>query len=119
MTKIDLALQGAPVRTPIAKAARRDAKIWLCLGLMGLDAVALMAGFAVTLIIEAPRSISESLLTALLGALLVHAAIRGVSNALRKVDRSRGLLSAGWDRAHPGWPPSSGGRSFVASSHSW
>ena len=75
MTKIDLALQGAPVRTPIAKAARRDAKIWLCLGLMGLDAVALMAGFAVTLIIEAPRSISESLLTALLGALLVHAAI--------------------------------------------
>ncbi|NYF33917.1 MULTISPECIES: exopolysaccharide biosynthesis polyprenyl glycosylphosphotransferase [Sphingopyxis] len=75
MTKIDLALQGAPLRTPIAKAARRDAKIWLCLGLMALDAVALMAGFAVTLIIEAPRNVSEGLLTALFGALLVHAAI--------------------------------------------
>src|SRR3546814_16204977 len=75
MTKIDLALHGAPVRTPLAKAARRDAKIWLCLSLMALDAVALMAGFAATLIIEAPRSISEGLLTAMVGALLVHAAI--------------------------------------------
>lgn len=75
MTKIDLALQGAPVRTPLAKAARRDAKIWLCLGLIALDAVALAFGFAVTLIIEEPRSISDGLVTAMLGALLVHAAI--------------------------------------------
>src|SRR3546814_4969431 len=75
MTKIDLALHGAPVRTPLAKAARRDAKIWLCLSLMALDAVALLAGFAVTLIIEAPRSISEGLLTAMFGAPLVHAAL--------------------------------------------
>lgn len=75
MTKLDLALDGAPVRTPLAKAARRDAKIWLCLALMALDAAALAAGFAVTLIIEAPRSISDGLWTAMLGALLVHAAI--------------------------------------------
>jgi exopolysaccharide biosynthesis polyprenyl glycosylphosphotransferase len=75
MTKIDLALHDASVRTPLAKAARRDAKIWLCLGLIALDAVALIFGFAVTLIIEAPRSISDGLLTAMAGALLVHAAI--------------------------------------------
>jgi len=75
MTKIDLALQGAPVRTPLAKAARRDAKIWLCLGLIALDGAALAAGFAVTLMIEQPRSISEGLLTAMLGALFVHFAI--------------------------------------------
>ena len=75
MTKIDLALQGAPVRTPLAKAARRDAKIWLCLGLIALDAVALAVGFAVTLMIEQPRHISDGLLTAMLGALFVHFAI--------------------------------------------
>jgi exopolysaccharide biosynthesis polyprenyl glycosylphosphotransferase len=75
MTKVDLAIRGAPVRTPLAKAARRDAKIWLCLGLMALDAGALAFGFAVTLIIEMPRSISEGLWTAMFGALFVHAAI--------------------------------------------
>ena len=75
MTKIDLALDGAPVRRPLAKVARRDAKIWLCLALMGLDAVALMAGFAMTLAIEATRGISDGLWTAMIGALLVHAAI--------------------------------------------
>lgn len=75
MTKIDLALHGAPVRTPLAKAARRNAKIWLCLSLIALDAVALAFGFAVILIVEAPRSISDGLLTAMVGALLVHAAI--------------------------------------------
>lgn len=75
MTKIDLALQHASVRTPIAKAARRDAKIWLCLGLMALDAAALACGFAVALMIEAPRSISDGLWTAMFGALFVHAAI--------------------------------------------
>ena len=75
MTKIDLALHGAPVRTPLAKAARSNAKIWLCLSLIALDAVALAFGFAVTLIIEAPRSISDGMLTAMVGALLVHAAI--------------------------------------------
>lgn len=75
MTKIDLALHGAPLRRPLAKAARRDAKIWFCLGLMALDAMALAFGFLVTLMIEAPRSISDGLLTAMLGALLVHAAI--------------------------------------------
>ncbi|MBO9695085.1 MAG: exopolysaccharide biosynthesis polyprenyl glycosylphosphotransferase [Sphingopyxis sp.] len=75
MTKIDLALHGAPVRTPLAKAARRNAKIWLCLSLIALDAVALAFGFAVILIVEAPRHISDGLLTAMAGALLVHAAI--------------------------------------------
>lgn len=75
MTRIDLALHGAPIRTPLAKAARRNAKIWLCLSLIALDAVALAFGFAVILIIEAPRSISDGLLTAMIGALLVHAAI--------------------------------------------
>ncbi|MBJ7498476.1 MAG: exopolysaccharide biosynthesis polyprenyl glycosylphosphotransferase [Sphingopyxis sp.] len=75
MTKIDLALHGAPIRTPLAKAARRNAKIWLCLSLIALDAVALAFGFAVALIIEAPQHISDGLLTAMVGALLVHAAI--------------------------------------------
>ncbi|MGL3820817.1 exopolysaccharide biosynthesis polyprenyl glycosylphosphotransferase [Sphingopyxis sp. R3-92] len=75
MTRIDLALHGAPVRRLPAKAAPRNAKIWLCLGLMALDAVALMFGFAVTLIIEEPRHVSDGLWTAMLGALLVHAAI--------------------------------------------
>jgi exopolysaccharide biosynthesis polyprenyl glycosylphosphotransferase len=75
MTKIDVALQGAPVRTPLAKAARRDAKIWFCLGLIALDAVALAFGFAVTLMIASPLGISDGMLTAIFGALVVHGAI--------------------------------------------
>lgn len=75
MTKIDLAIQGVPVRTPLAKAARRNAKIWLCLWLMAADAVALGFGFAVALVVEEPRTISDGLWTAMAGALFVHAAI--------------------------------------------
>ena len=75
MTKVDLSLHAPPIRTPLAKAARRNAKIWLCLSLIALDAAALAAGFAVTLMIEAPRSISDGLWTAMAGALLVYAAI--------------------------------------------
>ncbi|MDQ0251551.1 exopolysaccharide biosynthesis polyprenyl glycosylphosphotransferase [Sphingomonas kyeonggiensis] len=75
MTKIDLAIQGVPIRTPLAKAARRNAKIWLCLWLMAADAVALAFGFAVALVVEEPRTISDGLWTAMAGALFVHAAI--------------------------------------------
>lgn len=75
MTKIDLDFQAVSARTPLAKAARRNAKIWLCLGLIVLDAMALAAGFAVTLLVENSRGISEGLWTAMGGALLVHAAI--------------------------------------------
>ncbi len=75
MTKIDLDFQAVSARTPLAKAARRNAKIWLCLGLIVLDAMALAAGFAVTLLVENSRGISEELWTAMGGALLVHAAI--------------------------------------------
>src|SRR3546814_20221685 len=104
MTKIDLALHVAPVRTPLAKAARRDAKIWLCLSLMALDAVALLAGFAVTLIIEAPRSISEGLLTAMFGALLVHAAIAFQNQAYRSEERRVGKECVRTCRSR--WSPS-------------
>ncbi|SNS27539.1 exopolysaccharide biosynthesis polyprenyl glycosylphosphotransferase [Sphingopyxis indica] len=75
MTKIDLALHGAPVRIPLAKAARRNAKIWLCLSLILLDAFALIAGFAVVLIVQAPQPVAGGLWTMMPGALFVQAAI--------------------------------------------
>ena len=75
MSKIDLAIHGVPSRTPLAKTARRNAKIWLCLSLMATDALALVAGFAVALLVQEPRAVSDGLVTAMLGALFVHAAI--------------------------------------------
>ncbi|WHU00972.1 exopolysaccharide biosynthesis polyprenyl glycosylphosphotransferase [Sphingomonas sp. NIBR02145] len=75
MSKIDLAIQGVPTRTPLAKVARRNAKIWLSLSLIASDALALALGFAVALVIEEPRHISDELWTAMAGLLFVHAAI--------------------------------------------
>lgn len=75
MSKIDLAIQGRAWRTPLASAARRSAKIWLCLTLIGADALALLAGFAVGVHIEQPGRVSEDVWTSLLGVMLVHAAI--------------------------------------------
>ncbi|HVJ00953.1 MAG TPA: exopolysaccharide biosynthesis polyprenyl glycosylphosphotransferase [Sphingomonas sp.] len=75
MSRIDLAIRGYPSRTPFAAAARRNAKIWLCLTLIAADALALLAGFAVGLQVEQPGSVSTSALTSLAGVLLVHAGI--------------------------------------------
>src|SRR3546814_9977098 len=75
-----------------------------CLSLMALDAVALLAGFAVTLIIEAPRSISEGLLTAMFGALLVHAAIAFQNQAYRSEERRVGKECVRTCRSR--WSPS-------------
>jgi polysaccharide biosynthesis protein PslA len=75
MSKIDLAIRGYPSRTPLAAAAKRNAKVWLCLTLIGADALALLAGFVVGLQVEQPGSISDGVLTSILSALLVHAGI--------------------------------------------
>ncbi|MBO9621736.1 MAG: exopolysaccharide biosynthesis polyprenyl glycosylphosphotransferase [Sphingomonas sp.] len=75
MSKIDLAIRGYPSRTPFAAAAKRNAKVWLCLTLIAADAVALLAGFAVGLQVEQPGSVSANALTSLAGVLLVHAGI--------------------------------------------
>lgn len=75
MSKIDLAIQGYPSRTPFASAARRSAKIWLCLTLIGADALAILLGFAIGIYVESPPQIGDGVWTALLGVLLVHAAI--------------------------------------------
>lgn len=75
MSKIDLAIQGYPSRTPFATAARRSAKVWLCLTVIGADALALIIGFAIGLQVEQPGSISGDVWTTLAGVLLVHAGI--------------------------------------------
>jgi exopolysaccharide biosynthesis polyprenyl glycosylphosphotransferase len=75
MSKIDLAIQGYPSRTPFASAARRSAKVWLCLTLIGADALALLVGFAVGVQVEQPGNISGDVWTSLLGVILVHAGI--------------------------------------------
>jgi polysaccharide biosynthesis protein PslA len=75
MSKIDLAIQGYPNRTPFASAARRSAKVWLCLTLIGADALALIIGFAVGLQVEQPGTISGDVWTTLVGVILVHAGI--------------------------------------------
>ena len=75
MSKIDLAIQGYPARTPLAVAARRSAKIWLCLALIGADALAILIGFAIGVQVEKPGNISSDAWTSLLGVLVIHAAI--------------------------------------------
>ncbi|MFZ3483662.1 exopolysaccharide biosynthesis polyprenyl glycosylphosphotransferase [Sphingomonas sp. 3-13AW] len=75
MSKIDFAITRSPTRTSLAKPRRRDAKIWLCLALMVADAFAILIGFSVGLAVEQPKTISGGLIPALIGALLVHAAI--------------------------------------------
>jgi polysaccharide biosynthesis protein PslA len=75
MSKIDLAIQGYPSRTPFATAARRSAKVWLCLTVIGADALALVIGFAIGLQVEQPGSVSGDVWTTLAGVLLVHAGI--------------------------------------------
>lgn len=75
MSKIDLAIRGYPSRAPFAVAARRNARVWLCLALIGTDALALLGGFAMGLQVEQPASLSDGLLTSIMGALLVHAGI--------------------------------------------
>jgi exopolysaccharide biosynthesis polyprenyl glycosylphosphotransferase len=75
MSKIDLAIHGYPSRTPFASAARRSAKVWLSLTLIGADALALLVGFAVGVQVEQPGTISGDVWTSLLGVILVHAGI--------------------------------------------
>lgn len=75
MSKIDLAIHGYPSRTPFAAAARRSAKVWLCLAVICADALALLVGFAVGVQVEQPGTISGDVWTSLLGVILVHAGI--------------------------------------------
>ncbi|AQR72322.1 sugar transferase [Sphingomonas sp. LM7] len=75
MSKIDLAIHGYPSRTPFATAARRSARVWLCLTLIGADALALIIGFAIGLRVEQPGMISGDVWTTLAGVLLIHAGI--------------------------------------------
>lgn len=75
MSKIDLAIQGYPSRTPFATAARRSAKVWLCLTLIGADALALIIGFVIGLQVEQPGNVSGDVWTTLFGVILVHAGI--------------------------------------------
>lgn len=49
MSKIDLAIAGSPSRQPTATAVLRNVRLWLCLGLLVADLVALAAGFAIGL----------------------------------------------------------------------
>lgn len=75
MSKIDLAIQGYPARMPLASAARRSARIWLCLTLIAADAMALLIGFAIGVQVEKPGTISGDAWTTLLGVILVQAGI--------------------------------------------
>lgn len=75
MSKIDLAIHGYPNRTPFASAARRSAKVWLSLTLIGADTLALIIGFAIGLRVEQPGTISGDVWTSLLGVILVHVGI--------------------------------------------
>src|SRR3546814_7988671 len=93
MTKSDLALHGAHGRIPLAKAARRNAKIWLCLSLILLDAFALIAGFAVVLIVQAPQPVAGGLWTMMPGALFVQAAIAFQNQAYRSEEHTSELQS--------------------------
>lgn len=93
MSRMDLAINGFPSGTPLAKAARRNAKIWLCLSLMAADAVALLIGFAVALTVEQPSGISEGMLTAMLGAILVYAAIAFQNHAYNPRCLTKGARS--------------------------
>ena len=52
MAKIDLAIHDFPRPSPLMAAAKRSAKIWLCLILIAGDMLALLVGFAVGAQIE-------------------------------------------------------------------
>jgi len=75
MSKIDLAIHDFPRPSPLMAAAKRSAKIWLCLILIAGDMLALLVGFAVGAQIEQPNSISADVWTSLIGVLLVFAAV--------------------------------------------
>jgi hypothetical protein len=75
MSKIDLAIQGYPSRPSLGSAARRSAKVWLCLTLIGADALALLVGFATGLRIEQPGTVSSDVWTSLLGGMVVYAGV--------------------------------------------
>ncbi|WP_264757867.1 exopolysaccharide biosynthesis polyprenyl glycosylphosphotransferase [Sphingomonas cannabina] len=75
MSKIDLAIQGYPSRPSIGSAARRSAKVWLCLMLIGADALALLVGFAMGLQVEQPGSVSGHAWSSLLGGMVVYAGV--------------------------------------------
>jgi lipopolysaccharide/colanic/teichoic acid biosynthesis glycosyltransferase len=75
MSKIDLAIQDFPRRAPLLVAAKRSAKIWLCLILIVADMLGLLIGFGVGAQVEQPRIISAEVWTALLGGMLVYGAL--------------------------------------------
>jgi len=93
MSKIDLAIHGYPSRTPFASAARRSAKVWLCLALIGADALALLVGFAVGLSVEQPGSVSGNVWTSMLGALLVYVGIAFQNEAYASKSLTSGVTS--------------------------
>jgi polysaccharide biosynthesis protein PslA len=93
MSKIDLAIHGYPSRTPFATAARRSAKVWLCLTLIGADALALLVGFAIGVEVEQPGTISSDVWTTLLGVMLVHAGIAFQNQAYTTKCLTSGLSS--------------------------
>ena len=93
MSKIDLAIHGYPSRTPFATAARRSAKVWLCLTLIGADALALLVGFAIGVRVEQPGMISSDVWTTLLGVMLVHAGIAFQNQAYATKCLTSGLSS--------------------------
>lgn len=75
MSKIDLAIQDFPRRAPLLVAAKRSAKIWLCLILIVADMIGLLIGFGIGAQVEQPRVISAEVWTALLGGMLVYGAL--------------------------------------------
>ncbi|WP_404337290.1 exopolysaccharide biosynthesis polyprenyl glycosylphosphotransferase [Sphingomonas sp. MMS12-HWE2-04] len=75
MSKIDLAIRGYPDRMPLATMARRSAKVWFSLSLIGADALALLVGFLVGVGIEDRGAISGDAWTSLLGVIVVFTGV--------------------------------------------
>jgi exopolysaccharide biosynthesis polyprenyl glycosylphosphotransferase len=75
MSEIDLAIRGFPTHLTFASAAKRSVKVWLCLALIGADALALLAGFMIGVQVRQPWTVSADAWTSLLGAMLVYAAV--------------------------------------------
>ncbi|MGH6612730.1 exopolysaccharide biosynthesis polyprenyl glycosylphosphotransferase [Sphingomonas sp.] len=72
MSKIDLAIHGFPSSQPSAAMVYRNARIWLCMGLVVADCVAIAAGFAVGAGVAPTGTVFPDFWTSLSAALLAY-----------------------------------------------
>ncbi len=74
MSKIELAIEGAPYRQPAAAAFQRNARFWLCLLLLFADLAALVTGFLLGMRAASPTPTAD-LWQPLAGGMLVYAIV--------------------------------------------